>query len=73
MQSNQDALLTPAQIDRLASFVLETHGCDMPEVSLNEAIALVLEDVAGFEVASDSIVEDYINMIRRTYYELGNH
>jgi hypothetical protein len=73
MQSKEDALLNPAQIKDLASFIREERGIEMRGIALDEEIGLLLEDLAGFETASDSTVEDYTNMIRRTYYELCNH
>ena len=72
MQSNADTQLTDTQIQRLAELVLEDHGRDLGEADLDEVIALLLEDVAGYELASAAVVNDTLNAIRSKYYECCN-
>ena len=72
MQSNADTQLTDTQIQRLVAILFEEHGLDIEEADLDEVIALLLEDVAGYEIASASVVHDTLNAIRSKYYECCN-
>lgn len=72
MQSNTDAQLTDDQIQQLAELVVEDHGTGLAEAKLEEVVALLLENVAGYELASASIVNDTLNAIRSKYYECCN-
>jgi len=72
MQSNANAQLTDSQIQQLAEIVVSVYGSDLAEAALAEAIALLLEDISGFELASVSIVHATLNAIRSKYYECCN-
>lgn len=72
MQSKVDIQLTEPQVQQLAIILFEEHGDDLREADLDEVIALLLEDVAGYEVASAAVVTDTLNAIRSKYYECCN-
>ena len=55
------SLLTPDQIQDLAVIVLEECGSCLSDDELTDEIALLLEDIAGFETASDEVVRQMIN------------
>ena len=60
--------LTEQQIHDLANIVYEENGSCLTSDELKEQIALLLEDVAGFEVASEKAVRRVINQIRNHYH-----
>ena len=60
--------LTKQQIRDLAIIVFEESGSFLTSDELDEQIALLLEDVAGFEVASAKAVRRMINQIRNHYH-----
>ena len=60
--------LTNQQIYDLAMIVFEENGACLTSDELDEQIALLLEDVAGFEVASAKAVRRVINQIRNHYH-----
>ena len=70
MQSKNEPLLTLAQIVQLAEILVEECGRNLANADVTDQIGQLLEDVAGFEVAADSIVNEYIKTIRSKYYEL---
>ena len=60
--------LTEQQIYDLAIIVFEENGACLSSDELDEQIALLLEDVAGFEMASAKAVRRVINQIRNHYH-----
>jgi len=60
--------LTEQQIHDLAMIVFEESGACLTGDELDEQVALILEDVAGFETASDEAVRRVINEIRNHYH-----
>ena len=60
--------LTEQQIEDLAMIVFEESGACLTGDELDERIALILEDVAGFEVASAKAVRRVITQIRNHYH-----
>ena len=63
--------LTEQQIHDLAIIVFEENRC-LTGDELDEQIHLLLEDVAGFEMASDKAVRRVINQIRNHYHVTSN-
>jgi len=63
--------LTKQQIHDLAIIVFEENG-GLSGDELDEQIALLLEDVAGFEMASDKAVRRMINQSRNHYHVASN-
>jgi len=66
-------LLTHEQIQHLAEILVEECGPCLSSDELSEQIALLLEDIAGFESAPDSAVHQLITDIGRHYYGTCNH
>ncbi len=64
--------LTEQQIEDLAMIVFEENGACLTSDELDEQIALLLEDVAGFETASDKAVRRVITQIRNHYHVTSN-
>ena len=62
------SLLTTNQIHDLAVIVLEECGPCLSDDELTEQIGLFLEDIAGFETASEQVVGRVINQIRSYYH-----
>ena len=60
--------LTEQQIYDLAIIVFEESSSCLTSDELDEQIHLLLEDVAGFEVASAKAVRRVINQIRNHYH-----
>ena len=60
--------LTKQQIQDLANIVYEENGACLSSDELDEQIHLLLEDVAGFEMASAKAVRRVINQIRNHYH-----
>lgn len=63
------SFLTSSQIQQIAQYLIEDHGSSLPESQLVEEIGLVLEDIAGFELASDNDKQSTIQQIRSTYHD----
>jgi hypothetical protein len=63
--------LTKQQLHDLAILVFEQNGC-LTGDELDEQIALLLEDVAGFETATPQSVRRVINQIRSHYHVASN-
>lgn len=59
--------LTTEQVHDLATIIIETFGSDLTGDDLTDRIAGVLEDVPGFDTASEQTVSEVIDAIR-TYY-----
>ena len=66
-------LLTEQQIEDLALIIVEECGPCLNEDELSEQIGLILEDIAGVETASDSVVHQVITDIRRHYHDACEH
>ena len=64
------ALLTQDRIQDLAVIVLEECGSCLSDNELTDEIALLLEDIAGFEMASDQVVRQVINQARSHYHDI---
>jgi len=64
------SLLTADQIQDLASIVLEECGSCLSDDELTEEIALLLEDIVGFETASDQLIRQVINLARSHYHDI---
>lgn len=60
-------ILNDDQLHGLAITVLDLYGVGLPMEELEESIALVLEDVPGFELASTQTIQYVINQVRRYY------
>ena len=60
--------LTEQQIHDLAMIVFEESGACLTGDELDEHIHLLLEDVSGFETASDKTVRRVITNIRNHYH-----
>ena len=65
------SLLTTDQIQDLAVIVLEECGSCLSDDELTDEIALLLEDIAGFETASDKVVRQVINQARSHYHDIS--
>ena len=63
---------TNEQIQHLAHYLLEEHGPDLTGHELTDAVLLMLEDIAGYEMADDEEMNLIINQIREQYYDLIN-
>ena len=63
------ALLTKDQVHDLAVIVLEECGPCLSDDELTDQIALLLEDIAGFETASPRTVRRIVNEVRRHYHD----
>lgn len=61
--------LTQQQIQQIARYLIEDHGSSLSDMQLAEEIALALEDIAGFELASDHAIQSTIQQIRSTYHD----
>ena len=64
------SLLTTDQIQDLAVIVLEECGSCLSDDELTDEIALLLEDIAGFETASNGMVRQVINQARSHYHDI---
>jgi hypothetical protein len=64
--------LTNRQIYQLAMAVFEENGSCLTTDELDEHIALLLEDVAGFEMASAKTVRRVMTEIRNHYHVTSN-
>ena len=65
------SLLTQDQIQDLAVIVLEECGSCLSDDELTDEIALLLEDIAGFETDSDQVVRQVINQARSHYHDIS--
>ena len=66
------SLLTADQIEDLAGIMLKERGSRLSDDELTDEIALILEDIAGFETASDDAVCQVINQARSYYHAIRN-
>jgi hypothetical protein len=66
------SLLTTDQIQDLVLSIVETCGPCLNDDELTEHIALLLENIAGFETASSRSVDRIINDVRRRYHDTVN-
>lgn len=67
------SLLMTNQIHDLAVIVLEECGPCLNDDELIEQVAMLLEDIAGFETASERVVRRVINQVRSHYHVASNH
>ena len=63
---------TNEQIQHLAHYILDEYGPDLTSHRLTDAILLVLEDIAGIELADQEVMNLIHNQIREQYYDLIN-
>lgn len=66
-KSRNHEKLTNDQLHELAIIILDVYGSGLPKCELEESIALVLEDVPGFELASTQTIQRVISQVRRYY------
>ena len=64
--------LTNEQIQHLAQCILDEYGPDLTGYRLTDAVLLMLEDIAGFELADEVAMNLIINQIREQYDGLIN-
>ena len=64
--------LTNEQIQYLAQYILDEYGPDLTGHRLTDAILLLLEDIAGYEMADELAMNHIINQIREQYDDLIN-
>jgi len=64
------SLLTTDQIQDLSMIVLEECGSCLNDDEMTDEIALLLEDIAGFETAPDDAVRQVINQARSHYHAI---
>jgi len=64
------SLLTRNQIHDLAVIVLEERGSCLSDDELTDEIALLLEDISGFETVSDESVREVVNQARSHYHAI---
>lgn len=62
-------MLNRRQIQRLAHFLITDHGSRLPEPELIECVHAMLDDIAGFESASDTVIQTTIDQIRSAYHD----
>jgi hypothetical protein len=67
------SILTTNQIRDLTVIVLEECGPCLCDDELTEQIALLLENIAGFEVASEQVVRQVINEVRSYYHDASQY
>lgn len=60
--------LTVDQIDLLVQILIEEFGTDLADDQIEEQAAMLLEDVAGFEMVSDDELSQTIDQIRSAYH-----
>ena len=63
---------TDEQIQHLAQYLLEEYGPDLTSHRLTDAVLLMLEDIAGYEMADVEETNLILNQIREQYYDLIN-
>ena len=59
--------LNDVQLHELAIIILDVYGSGLPKDELEESIALVLEDIPGFELATTQTIQRVISQVRRYY------
>ena len=61
--------LTDNQINNIVSVIINEHGTLLSRDEVTEIIALILENISGFEVVNQCDFIKTINDIRSLYYE----
>jgi len=64
--------MTNEQIQHIAQYILDDYGSGLTSQRLTDAILLVFEDIAGFELADEVAMNLIINQIREQYDGLIN-
>ena len=64
--------LTNEQIQHLAQYILDDYGSDLTGHRLTDGVVLILEDIAGIELADDKAMKLILNQIREQYDDLIN-
>jgi hypothetical protein len=59
--------LTEDQLHQLAIVVIDMYGAGLPRDELEESIALVLENVPGYELASTRTIRRVVDQVSRYY------
>ena len=60
------------QINSIANILITDNGIDLDDTVIAEQILLLLEDVAGFEIASGDTVNQTIELIRSAYHDAAS-
>ena len=60
--------LTQNQLKRLARYIADDYGPDLTCENLADCILLNLENIAGFDMANDRLLQFTIDQIGRYYY-----
>jgi hypothetical protein len=64
--------LSSEQVKELAQYLLDQYGPDLTDQGLTDCVLLVLEDIAGYELADEEAMQLILNQIREHYYDLIN-
>jgi hypothetical protein len=64
--------LSSEQVKELAQYLLDEYGPDLTGQGLTDGVLLVLEDIAGYELADEEAMRLILNQIREQYYDLIN-
>lgn len=64
--------LSSKQIQQLARYLLDEYGPDLTGQRLTDCALLVLENIAGYEMADSKETNLILNQIREQYYDLIN-
>ncbi len=70
-ENHSQAFLSDDQLQELTIIIVDQYGNGLPKNELEESIALVLEDVPGFELVSTQTIQQVIEQVRR-YYDDGH-
>ena len=60
--------LTEDQIDMLTGVLIEECGVELTDDQITDQVVTLLEDVPGFETASDDTLSQTINRVRSAYH-----
>ena len=64
--------LSSEQVKELTQYLLDEYGPDLTGQGLTDGVFLVLEDIAGYELADEEAIQLILNRIREHYYDLIN-
>ncbi len=65
--------LTEHQVDLLVDILIEECGFGLSDDQIADQVAMLLEDVPGFEVVSDDALSQTINRVRSAYHVANQH
>ena len=66
-------ILSTTQVKDIANILVEECGPSLTGGELSDQIGLLLEDISGFETASDSDIHQVITEIERYYHDTCKH